>query len=73
MVKIETLFEIIPAYPCYMDYARIRHFFNSKGLGVDTFDMLIAVTAIQYKLILVTHNRKHFDRIPNLLIEDWQG
>ena len=69
---IERLFEIIPLYPAYLEYAKIRHDLVSKGLGIDTFDMLIGASAIQSGCTLITHNRKHFERIPNLQIEDWQ-
>ena len=69
---IERLFEIIPLYPAYLEYAKIRHDLVSKGLGIDTFDMLIGASAIQLGCTLITHNRKHFERIPNLQIEDWQ-
>ena len=69
---IERLFEIIPLYPAYLEYAKIRHDLVSKGLRIDTFDMLIGASAIQSGCTLITHNRKHFERIPNLQIEDWQ-
>lgn len=69
---IERIFKIIPLYPAYLEYAKIRHYLVSKGLGIDTFDMLIGASAIQSGCTLITHNRKHFERIPNLLIEDWQ-
>lgn len=41
------------------------------GTPVDNFDLLIAATAISNGLILVTNNVKHFDRLPQLRIEDW--
>lgn len=69
---IESLFQTVPLYPSYLEYARIRHSLVSLGLGIDTFDMLIGATAVQGKYILVTHNQKHFVRIPHLAIEDWQ-
>lgn len=34
-------------------------------------DLLIAATAIANNLILVTHNTKHFEHIPNLQFVDW--
>jgi tRNA(fMet)-specific endonuclease VapC len=42
-----------------------------RGLPMETADVLIAATAIRRRLVLVTHNVKHFGRIPNLTIEDW--
>lgn len=37
---------------------------SGKGIGVN--DVLIAATAIQYGLTLVTGNFRHYDRIRNL-------
>lgn len=47
--------------------ARLEH----KGTRLDDMDLLIAATALDRNLILVTHNKKHFSRIPRLKIEDW--
>lgn len=69
---VESLFEIVPVYPSFLEYAQIRHHLVLTGQGIDTFDMLIASSAVQNKYVLITHNRKHFVRIPNLHIEDWQ-
>ena len=69
---IESIFEVLPTYPTFLEYARIRHYLITKGMGIDTFDMLIAASAVRYGYTLVTHNEKHFKRIPNLKLEDWQ-
>jgi tRNA(fMet)-specific endonuclease VapC len=45
--------------------------FKKNGTPVDSFDLLIAATAITNGLILVTNNVKHFDRFPQLIMEDW--
>lgn len=34
--------------------------------------LLIASVALHNEYALVTHNTKHFERIPQLAIEDWQ-
>jgi len=44
---------------------------EKKGLPIGPFDTLIAGTTLAYNAILVTHNIKEFDRVPNLQIEDW--
>ena len=41
------------------------------GKPIDSFDLLIAATALENDLILVTNNLKHFSRIPGLKIENW--
>ena len=39
--------------------------------GIQFFDTLIAATAVEYKLTLITHNVKHFSFIPNLSVVPW--
>lgn len=48
-------------------YAELR----KSGQPIDDIDLLIAGTAIANGLVMVTHNRKHFDHIPQLEVEDW--
>ncbi len=48
-------------------YADLR----KSGQPIDDIDLLIAGTAIANRLILVTNNRKHFDRIVGLEVENW--
>ena len=69
---VESLFQIVPLYSSFLQYAKIRHHLVTTGLKIDTFDLLIGATAVQNDYILITHNRKHFCRIPQLEIEDWQ-
>jgi len=48
-------------------YADLR----KNGQPIDDIDLLIAGTAIANGLILITDNRKHFDRITQLEVENW--
>ncbi len=48
-------------------YADLR----KGGNLIDDIDILIAGIALANNLILVTRNRRHFERIKNLEIEDW--
>ena len=48
-------------------YADLR----KKGQPIDDIDLLIAGTAIANGLVVITQNRKHFDRITELEVEDW--
>lgn len=48
-------------------YASLR----KMGQPIDDIDLLIAGTAIANGLTVVTQNRKHFDRIVGLEVEDW--
>lgn len=51
--------------------AELFAFFRKDGKTLDDIDLLIAGVAIENDLVLVTNNEKHFDRIPNLKIENW--
>jgi tRNA(fMet)-specific endonuclease VapC len=44
---------------------------QEDGQSIGVLDAMIAAHAQVEKLILVTHNTKHFKRVPNLKIEDW--
>jgi len=48
-------------------YSILKH----KGEVVDDIDLLIAGIAIENEMVLVTNNEKHFQRIPDLKIENW--
>ncbi len=41
------------------------------GASVSDLDLQIASIVIQNGGSLVTHNRRHFERVPGLAIEDW--
>jgi tRNA(fMet)-specific endonuclease VapC len=47
-------------------FAQIRGELRSKGQVIPDMDLLIAATAVEFGLILVTRNRRHFDRVPGL-------
>lgn len=47
-------------------YGRIKVNLETKGHRLDEFDLLIAATALSTNLTLVTKNKKHFQRIPQL-------
>lgn len=53
-------------------YAQTRALLESQGLKLDTIDLLIGSTALIHDITIVTHNTKHFARIPGLRIEDWE-
>jgi tRNA(fMet)-specific endonuclease VapC len=42
-----------------------------RGMLIEDFDLLIAATACNYRLTLVTNNTDHFSRIPELEVENW--
>lgn len=65
---------ILPLTPAAADIAaEIYAVLRQQGEPLDDIDLLIAGTAMANELVLVTHNRRHFDRIPGLTVEDWAG
>ena len=47
-------------------YVPLKVTLEQQGQKLDEFDLLIAATALSHNLTLVTHNKKHFSRIPDL-------
>lgn len=52
-------------------YGQIRTELETRGKLVGPYDMLIAAHARSEGLIVVTSNRREFDRIPGLRVESW--
>ncbi|MGD8744647.1 MAG: type II toxin-antitoxin system VapC family toxin [Candidatus Woesebacteria bacterium] len=50
-------------------FSRIKAFLEKEGQRLEDIDILIAATALSNKLILVTHNVRHFKRIKGLEIQ----
>jgi tRNA(fMet)-specific endonuclease VapC len=45
---------------------------SATGTPIGPYDVLIAGQALARGLTLITHNVREFQRIPGLLIEDWE-
>ena len=52
-------------------YGMIRADLERKGLPIGPMDMLIASHAKSRGFILVTNNTKEFERVDDLIVEDW--
>lgn len=52
--------------------AQIRVFLKNHGTPIGAYDVLIAATALASNLIMVTANVKEFQRIPDLIVENWR-
>jgi tRNA(fMet)-specific endonuclease VapC len=52
-------------------YGKVRAFLERAGTPIGTHDLLIGAHARSEGLTLVTNNRREFDRIPGLLVENW--
>ncbi len=53
-------------------YAIVRAYLTTQGKPIGANDLMIASIALAKGLILVTHNIREFERVPRLLLEDWE-
>ena len=52
-------------------YGNVKAAHKRMGILIGEIDTQIAAHALTENLILVTHNTRHFERVPNLKLEDW--
>jgi len=65
----------LPMLPFDADAARrygdIRAELERRGTPIGDADLRIASIALARGLIVVTGNTKHFERVPDLVVENW--
>ncbi len=52
--------------------AQIRAVLKSQGQPIGAYDVLIAATALQHDLLMITANQREFDRVSGLQTENWR-
>jgi tRNA(fMet)-specific endonuclease VapC len=52
--------------------AQIRHHLETLGTPIGPHDLQIAAIAQVHGCTLVTHNTGEFNRVPGLVLEDWE-
>jgi predicted nucleic acid-binding protein len=52
-------------------HARLWSNLAAEGRLIGPHDLWLAATALGRGLALVTANRREFDRVPGLVVEDW--
>jgi tRNA(fMet)-specific endonuclease VapC len=52
-------------------YGVIRAYLEKTGKPIGAYDLMIAAHALSLGLVLVTNNEQEFQRIPDLIIENW--
>ena len=63
------LYAILPLTDSIIErFARLRAYLRLQGQRIPDMDLLIAATALDHDLTLVTRNFRHFERIPNLTL-----
>ena len=53
--------------------AAIRAYLETRGAPVGPYDILIAAQARARNAVLVTSNRREFERVPGLMVTDWDA
>jgi len=73
--KLHRFVDIVRVVPFDLESAKIFGTIKSKlrklGKPTGETDALIAATAMAYKALLVTGNKRHFENIEGLKIESW--
>ncbi len=68
-LKILKLEIINLSFEIVSEFSRIKAELEKLGKRLEDFDLLIAATAKVNSFILVTGNKKHFERIPGLKLD----
>lgn len=67
-----TILEVIPFESmAAVHYGKIRAYLRRRGTPIGAMDMLIAAHALALGITLVTNNVREFERVPELMIENW--
>lgn len=69
--KFTEQVKILPIFDSINIYAKEKARLRKNGTMISDFDLLIGSTAIANELIMVTENRKEFERISNIEIQNW--
>lgn len=65
-------FKVIPIYECLPLYGKLRWHLQSEGMTIGDFDILIGATSIAKQMVMVTGNTAHFERLPEIKLENWK-
>lgn len=75
--ELDRHFTVSPSHPFDLATARLygdlAAQLHRSGKRIGPFDLAIAATALLHGCTVVTHNRKHFDLVPGLSVEDWEA
>ena len=75
LVRLDVLLAALALLPfdegAARQFGQIKAHLEQLGNRLSDIDLQIAGIALYHQAPLVTHNRRHFERVPNLTIEDW--
>ena len=71
--SLADTYDLLSMDKAAMDIAvEIYQDLRRSGILIEDADLLMGAIAIANNAVLVTHNTKHFERIKDLQLEDWQ-
>ncbi|MBX3689084.1 type II toxin-antitoxin system VapC family toxin [Dokdonella sp.] len=75
--SVDLLLQELPALPWSVEaadcYGQIAAQLQQAGKVIGAMDAQIAAHALALGLPLVTHNTRHFKRVPGLKLDDWMA
>jgi tRNA(fMet)-specific endonuclease VapC len=75
LAKMDVLLAAVAILPYNEEaarrFGRTKADLERAGMRLSDLDLQIASIVLEYDVPLVTHNRRHFERVPGLAIEDW--
>lgn len=76
--QLDSIRELLQQFSCVpfdedaaLHFGQLREHLERMGKPIGPYDTQIAALALSRDLVLVTHNVNEFNRVPNLLVEDW--
>ena len=71
--RIGELFSIIDINKDIIEiFGELKAKLEISGTRVDDMDLIIAASSLYMNMPLVTNNVRHFSKIPNLILENWE-
>ena len=67
-----SLFRIVPFGKSLHSFGREKAHLTSIGRKIENFDMAIGATPLRHKMVMVTDNVDHLERIRDIEIENWK-
>jgi tRNA(fMet)-specific endonuclease VapC len=75
-VKVDRLIQTMSLIPFDEEAAKrtaeTRWHLEQTGQMIGPYDLMLAGQALALGMVLVTHHTKEFQRVPGLMLEDWQ-
>jgi tRNA(fMet)-specific endonuclease VapC len=71
LLETVRFFSTIPVVPFDMACEQQSQVLRAMRLRVGSRDLRIAATALVQNVVLITRNRRDFEQVPGLRLEDW--